>query len=30
MKINLDNKLKNYMKENGHEDLVIYVTICNT
>ena len=30
MKIRLENKLQNYMNENGHKDLVVYVTACNT
>lgn len=30
MKINLEYKLQNYMNENGHKDLVLYVTTCNT
>ena len=30
MKVTLENKLQNYMNENGHKDLVVYVTACNT
>ena len=30
MKIRLENKLQNYMNENGHKDLAVYVTACNT
>jgi len=30
MKVKLENKLQNYMHENGHKDLVVYVTACNT
>lgn len=30
MEIMFDNKLKNYMKEKGHEDIVLDVTVCNS
>lgn len=30
MKVVLDNKLKEYMKEKNQKDIVLYTDMCNT